>query len=179
MERAALARRIYDRSHLRGEFRLRSGAMTNHYFDKYLFESDPGLLRVIGEALEPLVPEEAEGLAGLELGGVPLAVILSQITELPAFFVRRQAKTYGTRRLAEGGDVDGRRLVVIEDVVTTGGQVLTSCHDLSERGAKVSDVLCVIDREVGAPEHLESAGLRLHALFRMSELEAAALDGGP
>jgi orotate phosphoribosyltransferase len=174
MDRASLARRIYRCSHLTGEFRLRSGAISNEYFDKYLFESDPVLLRLIAEALDPMVPPDAEGLAGLELGGVPLAVMLSQRTGLPAYFVRKQAKGYGTRRLAEGGDVEGRRLVVVEDVVTTGGQVLTSCHDLSERGAKVSDVLCVIDREAGGPEHLESAGLRLRALFRMSELLAAA-----
>ena len=174
MDRSELGTRIYRCSHLVGEFRLRSGAIANEYFDKYLFESDPQTLRLIGEALEPLVPAEVEGLAGLELGGVPLAVMLSQLTGLPTFFVRKQAKSYGTRRLAEGGDPDGRRLAIVEDVVTTGGAVLTSCHDLAERGAKVSDVLCVIDREAGGPEHLQSAGLKLHALFRMSELEALA-----
>ena len=172
MERAELGRRIYETSHLVGEFRLRSGAIASEYFDKYRFESNPELLRAIGEALEPLVPHDAEGLAGLELGGVPLAVMLSQLTGLPAYFVRKQAKSYGTRKLAEGGDLDGRRLVVVEDVITTGGAILTSCHDLGERGAQVSDVLCVIDRESGGPDQLKSAGLRLHALFRMSELEA-------
>lgn len=170
MDRAELGRRIYQRSHLVGEFRLRSGAIATEYFDKYLFESDPRLLRRIGEALAPLVPHGTEGLAGLELGGVPLAVILSQLTGLPAFFVRKQAKPYGTKRLAEGGDLHGRRLVVVEDVVTTGGAVLTSCLALGERGARVSDVLCVIDREAGGPEHLEQSGFVLHALFRMSEL---------
>jgi len=175
MDRADLGRDIYRCSHLTGEFRLRSGAIANEYFDKYLFESDPRLLRHIGEALQSLVPPGTEGLAGLELGGVPLAVMLSQITGLPSFFVRKQAKAYGTRTLAEGGDVSGRRLVVVEDVVTTGGAVLTSCHALAERGAKVSDVLCVIDREAGGPEHLKSSGLVLHALFRMSELSGMAV----
>jgi len=170
MNRAELGRHIYERSHLVGEFRLRSGTIANEYFDKYLFETDPVLLRNIAEALGTLIPEGTDGLAGLELGGVPLAVMLSQITGLPAFFVRKQAKAYGTRTLAEGGDVAGRRLVVMEDVVTTGGAVLTSCHALVERGAEVTDVLCVIDREAGGPEHLQSAGFVLHALFRMSEL---------
>ncbi len=170
MDRAELGHRIYERSHLVGEFRLRSGTMANEYFDKYLFESDPTLLREIAEALVPLVPADADGLAGLELGGVPLAVMVSQLTGLPAFFVRKHAKAYGTKRLAEGGDLDGRRLVVVEDVVTTGGAVLTSCLALGERGAKVSDVLCVIDREAGGPEHLQQSGFALHALFRMSEL---------
>ena len=170
MNRAELGRRIYERSHLIGEFRLRSGTIANEYFDKYLFESDPALLRQIGEALQTLVPPRTDGLAGLELGGVPLAVMLSQLTGLPAFFVRKQAKAYGTRTLAEGGDVAGRRLVVVEDVVTTGGAVLTSCHALTERGAKVNDGLCVIDREAGGPEHLQSSGFVLEALIRMSEL---------
>ena len=179
MDRAALGSRIYRCSHLVGEFRLRSGVIADQYFDKYLFESDPELLRLIGEALEPLVPPEVDGLAGLELGGVPLAVVLSQFTGLPTFFVRKQPKGYGTRRLAEGGDVAGRRLAVVEDVVTTGGAVLTSCHALAERGADVKHVLCVIDREAGGPEHLKSAGLELRALFRMSDLERSVSSGWP
>ncbi len=174
MDPFELGRRIYESSHLVGEFRLRSGAIASEYFDKYRFESDPELLRAIAYALEPLVPRDADGLAGLELGGVPLAVMLSQLTGLPTYFVRKQPKSYGTRKLAEGGDLDGRRLVVVEDVATTGGAILTSCHDLGERGAKVSDVVCVIDRESGGPEQLRNAGIQLHALFRMSELEAMA-----
>ena len=172
MDRRQLGTRIYECSLLHGEFRLRSGAIANEYFDKYLFESEPKLLRDIAEALRPLVPPDAQGLAGLELGGVPLAVMLSQLTGLPACFVRKQPKSYGTRKLAEGFDVEGRHVVVVEDVVTTGGAVLTSCQRLVERGAEVSNVLCVIDREAGGPEHLQSAGLTLHALYRMSELKA-------
>ncbi|MGH9032631.1 MAG: orotate phosphoribosyltransferase, partial [Acidimicrobiia bacterium] len=121
MERQELARTIYDRTHLTGEFTLRSGATSTEYFDKYLFESDPVLLRAIAEALAPMVPPGTEALAGLELGGVPLATSLSQVTGVPALFVRKEAKTYGTCRLAEGGAVDGRRLTVVEDVVTSGG----------------------------------------------------------
>ncbi len=136
MERDELARAIYERTHLTGEFRLRSGAVSNEYFDKYLFESDPALLHAIGEALAPLLPPHGtDAVAGLELGGVPLATILSLLTGLPALFVRKEAKTYGTCRLAEGGDVDGKRVTVIEDVVTSGGQVVTSCGDLRDRGA--------------------------------------------
>ena len=148
--------------------------MSTEYFDKYLFESDPELLRLIAGALQPLVPRETQGLAGLELGGVPIATVLSQLTGLPAFFVRKTAKSYGTGRLAEGGDVNGRRLLVVEDVVTTGGQVLTSCRELAERGAALVGAVCVIDREAGGAENLGSAGVRLRALFTMSELEAAA-----
>ena len=65
------------------------------------------LLRTIAEALVPLVPAGTEALAGLELGGVPIATMLSQLTGIPALFVRKEAKTYGTCQLAEGGDIDG------------------------------------------------------------------------
>jgi orotate phosphoribosyltransferase len=174
MERPALARAIYDRTHLTGEFVLRSGAVSNEYFDKYRFESDPVMLRAIADALAPLVPAGTDGLAGLELGGVPLATMLSQVTGLPAFFVRKEAKTYGTCQLAEGGELDGRRLLVVEDVVTSGGQVITSCGELRDRGAKVEHALCVIDRESGGPAGLAAIGVELHALYTMSELGRAA-----
>jgi orotate phosphoribosyltransferase len=174
VQREELARAVYERSHLTGEFRLRSGAISSEYFDKYRFESDPTLLREIADALVPLVPERTDALAGLELGGVPLAVALSQATGLPAVFVRKAAKSYGTCQLAEGADIEGRRLAVVEDVVTSGGQVVASCTDLRERGATVEHALCVIDRESSGPEKLAEIGVKLAALFRMSELERAA-----
>lgn len=170
MDRGQLARAIYDIAHLTGEFTLRSGAVSNEYFDKYRFEADPPLLRTIGEALAPLVPEHTEVLAGLELGGVPLATILSQVTGLPACFVRKEAKTYGTCQLAEGTDIDGRRVTVVEDVVTSGGQVVTSCGDLRDRGAIVDVALCVIDRESGGPDALAAIDVELRALYTMTEL---------
>jgi orotate phosphoribosyltransferase len=174
MDRDELARTIYERTHLTGEFRLRSGAVSNEYFDKYLFESDPVLLRAIGEVLVPLLPPGTDALAGLELGGVPLATMLSQLTGLPALFVRKEAKTYGTCRLAEGGDLEGRRLTVVEDVVTSGGQVVASSGDLRDRGAVVDHAVCVIDRESGGPENLAAVDVKLAALFTMSDLERAA-----
>jgi orotate phosphoribosyltransferase len=175
MDRDSLARTIFDRTHLTGEFVLRSGAVSNEYFDKYLFESDPVLLRAVAEALVPLVPPRTDALAGLELGGIPLATVLSQLTGLPVLFVRKEAKTYGTRRLAEGGDVEGRRLTIVEDVVSSGGQVIRSERDLRARGATVEHVVIVIDRR--APEHaraLADAGLEVHALFTIDELKRAA-----
>lgn len=168
-----LAARIYSRAHLSGHFVLRSGASSSEYFDKYLFEADPMLLREIAEALAPLVPRETQALAGLELGGVPIATVLSQVTGLPALFVRKQAKSYGTCKLAEGGDVAGRRLVVVEDVVTSGGQVVASCGELEALGADILRVLCVIDRESGGGANLRRAGLELRALLTMSQLRAA------
>ena len=169
-ERAALARDLYDTAHLTGTFTLRSGTVSDQYFDKYLFEADPALLERVATALAPLVPDGTEALAGLELGGIPIVTALSRLTGLPARFVRKEAKAYGTCRLAEGGEVDGVRLTVVEDVVTTGGQALVSCRDLRDRGAQVDHVLCVIDREAGGPEAFSAIGVELRALFRMSEL---------
>ena len=177
MDRSAeLARCIYARARLTGEFTLRSGALSHEYFDKYLFESDPRLLRDVAEALVALLRPDVEALAGLELGGVPLAAVCSQLSGVPTLFVRKQAKDYGTRRLAEGGEVDGRRLAVIEDVVTSGGQVVESCRELREHGADIAGVLCVIDREAGGAENLARDGLELRSLFTKTDLERAVRD---
>jgi orotate phosphoribosyltransferase len=170
MSKSELGRRIYKRARLTGSYRLRSGAVSEEYFDKYLFESDPRLLREIAVELVGLLPADVDMLAGLELGGMPLAVVASQVSGLPAIFVRKTAKTYGTRRLAEGGGIAGRRVTVIEDVVTSGGQVIESCQKLRARDANVSAVLCVIDREAGGRENLAAEGLDLRPLFTMSQL---------
>src|SRR6185436_15817294 len=137
------------------------GVTSTTYFDKYQFESDPALLRAIAEHLAPLVPSGIDALAGLELGGVPLATALSLHTGLPALFVRKEAKAYGTCRLAEGGEISGRRLLIIEDVVTSGGQVVASTEALRALGARVDTALCVIDRESGGAAALARAGVEL------------------
>jgi orotate phosphoribosyltransferase len=172
-DRGELAAAIYSTSHITGEFVLRSGVTSTEYFDKYRFESDPALLRDIAAALVPLVPDGTEVLAGLELGGVPIATALSQLTGIPATFVRKEAKTYGTCQLAEGAAIDGKRLTVVEDVVTSGGQVVISCGDLRARGAIVAHALCVIDRESGGPDALADLDVELRPLFTMTELKAA------
>ena len=167
-----LAARIREVAHLDGAFRLRSGATSDQYFDKYLFEADPALLREVADAMAALVPRDVDALAGLELGGVPLATMLSQVTGIPARFVRKRAKEYGTQRLAEGGDVDGKRIVVVEDVVTSGGQILESAFALRAAGAEIVCVVCAIDREAGGIENLAAEDLELRPLLTMSELQA-------
>jgi orotate phosphoribosyltransferase len=170
MEKQELAARISAVSRLRGQFRLRSGTLADEYFDKYRFESDPAILSAIADALAFLIPPGIDGLAGLELGGVPLATALSLRTGLPARFVRKSAKDYGTCRLAEGGEIADRRLLIVEDVVTSGGQVLASCKELRKLGAIVEDVVCVIDRQAGGASALAAAGLTLRSLFVKSDL---------
>ena len=171
MDSETLAQKLSSVSKLSGEFRLRSGLIADTYFDKYQFESDPELLHAIAMELLPLIPSDTEILAGLELGGVPVCTALSLASGLPAVFVRKKAKEYGTAKLAEGPAIDGRRLLVVEDVVTTGGQVVVSTNDLRERGAIVSTALCVIDREQGGGEILAAEKIELRSAFTRSDIE--------
>ncbi|HEY5423429.1 MAG TPA: orotate phosphoribosyltransferase [Ilumatobacteraceae bacterium] len=168
-----LAQRVNSIARLTGTFTLRSGQIATEYFDKYRFEADPILLADIALALVPLLPAGTEVLAGLELGGVPIATALSLQTGLPAAFVRKEPKTYGTAQLAEGADIVGKRVTVIEDVITTGGQVVISTRQLRELGAIVDHVVCVIDR---SPDHgaaLADDGLAMTALLTRAQLDAA------
>lgn len=171
MNRLELAHAIGQTAKISGSFTLRSGAVSDSYFDKYRFESDPKLLALIAEALAPLVPSQTDYLAGLELGGVPVATMLSNVTGIPAVFVRKQAKTHGTCQLAEGADIKGQRLTIVEDVITSGGAVSDAVFALRERGATVEQVICIIDRESGGKENLEALGLTVQSLYRRSELE--------
>lgn len=171
--RADLARRIHRVAHLTGTFTLRSGRVSNEYFDKYQFESDPVLLSDIADAMAGLLPDGTEVLAGLELGGVPVVTALARATGLPAAFVRKTAKEYGTARFSEGASVEGRRVLVVEDVVTSGGQVVLSTADLRGIGAEITDVVCVIDRSEGGADALSAVDLRLHSVVERADLDAA------
>jgi orotate phosphoribosyltransferase len=172
MDRATLARALVASSRLAGTFRLRSGVESTEYFDKYRFEAEPRLLRAITDALVPLVPPSADILAGLELGGVPVATLLAQQTGHATRFVRKAAKPYGTAAQVEGGPVAQRRVVIVEDVVTSGGAILEAVRTLRSLGAQVTDALCVIDREAGGARALAAEGVRLQPLFVYCELIA-------
>ena len=168
----SLAKRIFEVSNIRGEFRLRSGRTSQEYFDKYLFETNPLLLQEIAQGLSQFVPPNTDALAGLEMGGIPIATLLSQITGIPALFVRKTPKDYGTCKFVEGGEVEKRKLVIVEDIVTSGGQIIMSAKALRESGADIIRVLCVIDREEGGKENLAAEGLELYSLFTMKDLKS-------
>jgi orotate phosphoribosyltransferase len=145
------------------------------YWDKYRFESDPTLLRAIGAEMQAIVPADFDKLAGLELGGVPLATAISLETGKPCLYVRKAAKTYGTCNLVEGGFSPGEVAVVVEDVITSGGQVATSVEQMRSLGLEVRHVVCVIDREQGGRSLLERIGCTMSAVFTMAELERLAV----
>jgi orotate phosphoribosyltransferase len=173
-----LARRVRDRCRLTGRFVLRSGRVADEYFDKYQFEADPALLAELADAMAPLIPVGTEVLAGLEMGGIAIVTALGLRTGLPCAFVRKAAKPYGTARLAEGAEVRGRRVLIVEDVVTSGGQIAISAGQLRELGAQIDSALCVIDRQEGGTDALADDGIRLHALLRREELDQARATWG-
>jgi orotate phosphoribosyltransferase len=173
-ELTQLASDVDARCHLYGSFVLRSGQITDEYFDKYLFESDPQLLRRVTERMVPLIPADAQLLAGLELGGVPIATMLSQLTGLRALYVRKQAKEYGTRKLAEGDDPAGQHVVLVEDVITTGGAVLAAATALRDIGATVNMVVCAIDRSAPGGNVLAEHSITVRPVLKKADLDDAA-----
>ncbi len=171
MNHHELGRKIMEVAYLTGEFKLRSGQVSKEYFDKYRFEAQPFLLKEIARQMAPLIPSGTEVLAGLEMGGIPIATALSLETGIPVAFVRKMAKSYGTCKFAEGIDVQNKKVCIIEDVITTGGQVLLSTDDLRSVGAHVLDVLCVIYRGREDDKSLRNIGLNLLPLFSIDQLK--------
>lgn len=170
---ADLAKKVFQACHLTGDFLLRSGARSNEYFDKYRLESNPELLFQIASQMKKLIPADTQILAGLEMGGIPVATALSLITGLPICFVRKKAKDYGTCQFAEGAEIQGKKLCIIEDVITSGGQVLLSTDDLRGSGAEVNSVLCIINRGgEEADKKLRLHNLKLHSLFMKSDFNS-------
>ena len=168
-----LARRVAEVATLEGEFKLRSGQISNRYFDKYRFEGTPSLLKPLARAMADLLPAETEILAGLELGDIPLVTAISLETGLPAAFVRKEAKTYGTCRAIEGQDVSGRRVTFIEDVITTGGAVKDAYHLALGEQAHDLAVVCAIWRGEGAPAIQGLPQLAVLPVFTRADLENA------
>lgn len=172
-----LARQIADLALLRGTFTLRSGRTSNYYLDKYLFSTRPEVLRQLGglfgqriAAIERDTGLRVQRLAGAELGGIPLVTAASLETGIPCIFVRNAKKDYGTAKQMEGKLEPGDRVVVVEDVATTGGQAIEAVKVLRDAGADVLAVVATIDREEGAAANMAAAGVRFEALFTKRDL---------
>jgi orotate phosphoribosyltransferase len=146
--------------------------VSDSYFDKYQFESDPALLFDIANELNKLIPRNTEVLAGLEMGGIPIVTMLSNISRLHCAFVRKKPKEHGTCRYSEGADLFNKNVLIVEDVVSSGGQIIESVTMLRDDRINISQALCVIDRETGGCEKLKEAGIELISLFKQSELDA-------
>lgn len=169
-----LALRIKEAAEIHGDFTLRSGKKSNLYFDKYRFESDPLLLADVAKAMLPLVPAKTEVLCGLEMGGIPVVTMLSHFTRLPAAFIRKAPKEYGTCKFAEGADLAAKRIVLVEDVVSSGGAIIDATNMIRASGIDVDTAICVIDRQTGGAENLQKVGISLISVLQASDIEAAS-----
>jgi orotate phosphoribosyltransferase len=161
---------------LEGDFVLRSGRRSTHYFDKYRFETRPELLEAIGLRVASVVGEHEPGavrLAGPELGAVALAAAASLASRLPFLIVRKESKDYGTANRIEGAFEPGERVCLVEDVVTSGGAAVAAVQALREAGLECRTAVCVVDREEGGTDELARHGVRLRPLFRAGELVPA------
>jgi orotate phosphoribosyltransferase len=168
--RSELARDIVNAAYLRGDFVLSSGARSSYYFDKYLFETRPSILRRIASEFAERIPPGTDRIAGPELGGVALAAALSLTAGLPFVIVKKASKGYGTSKIVEGELHCGERVVVVEDVITSGAQAIYAARQVERSCAQVSAILAVIDREQGGAAKIAAAGYHFEPMFRRSEL---------
>jgi orotate phosphoribosyltransferase len=171
--REELGALIVERALLEGDFVLRSGRRSSWYLDKYRFETEPEILRGVGEALAEAAREcepDAVRLAGPALGAVALAASAAMASDLPFIIVRGETKEYGTANRIEGPFEPGELVCLVEDVVTTGGALVEAVAALREAGLLVRQAVCVVDREDGGSDALARVGVRLRALFRAEDL---------
>ncbi len=170
MNKTQLAKRIKEASYLEGDFILRSGKRSKYYLDKYLFETQPDILRALGKEFCRHLSEGVTLLAGAELGGVALAAATAMEAGKPWIIIRNSKKDYGTSKMIEGTLKAGDVVLLVEDIATTGGQVLEAAKIITEAGAKVDRIVCVIDRKQGARENIEGAGYVFESILTKEDL---------
>lgn len=170
MHRDELIARIKETAYLEGDFTLRSGRKSKYYLDKYRFETQPDILRALGEEFASYVRPSTTLIAGAELGGVALAAATSLACNLPFVIVRNAKKEYGTGNLLEGVLPEAASVLLVEDIATTGGQVLEAAQAISQGGGTVERIVAVIDRREGARENIEAAGLSFSSILTKEDL---------
>ncbi len=170
MDLKQLGKEIIETSYMEGEFTLSSGRSSTYIFDKYAFETRPKLLDAIARSMTERINSEISRIAGMELGGVPLATALSLKTGLPFIIIKKGRKGYGTNKLIEGSLNNEDKVVLVEDIATTGSQAILAAKIIEDAGASVSKIICVVDREEGAREEIESKGYKFEPLFTKTSL---------
>jgi orotate phosphoribosyltransferase len=170
LERQELIKRIKETAYLEGDFTLRSGKKSKYYLDKYLFETCPDILKALSGEFAKHVSDDVTLIAGAELGGVALAAATAMETGKNWIIVRNSKKGYGTGKMIEGVLKEDDTVLLVEDIATTGGQVLEAAKIINEAGAKVSKIVCVIDRRQGAAENITAAGYKFESIFTKDDL---------
>jgi orotate phosphoribosyltransferase len=170
MNRTELINRIKETAYLEGDFILRSGKRSKYYLDKYLFETCPDILKALGKEFAKHVTGDVTLIAGAELGGVALAAATAMQTGKKWIIVRQSRKDHGTGKLIEGVLKPGDVVLLVEDIATTGGQVLEAAKVITEAGAKIKKIVCVIDRRQGAAENITQAGYKFESILTKDDL---------
>ena len=170
MTKDELIQRIKETSYLEGDFVLRSGKRSKYYMDKYLFETCPDILRALGEEFAKYITDDVTLIAGAELGGVALAAATALAVDKNWIIVRNSKKGYGTGKMVEGVLKEGDIVLLVEDIATTGGQVLEAAKIITEAGASVKKIVCVIDRKQGAEENITGAGFTFESIMTKDDL---------
>jgi orotate phosphoribosyltransferase len=168
--REELIRRVKEESYLEGDFLLRSGKRSKYYMDKYLFETCPDILKALGEEFAKHMTDDVTLIAGAELGGVALAAATAIETGKKWIIVRNSKKDYGTSKMVEGTLKEGDVVLLVEDIATTGGQVLEAAKIIADAGASVKKIVCVIDRKQGAEENITGAGQVFESIMTKEDL---------
>ena len=170
MTREELIRRIKETAYLEGDFVLRSGKRSKYYLDKYLFETCPDILKALGDEFAKYVTDDVTLIAGAELGGVALAAATAMTTGKNWIIVRNSKKGYGTGKMVEGVLKADDVVLLVEDIATTGGQVLEAAKIITEAGARLKEIVCVIDRKQGAQENISQAGYNFESILTKGDL---------
>ena len=170
MTREELIKRVKEESYLEGDFLLRSGKRSKYYMDKYLFETCPDILKALGEEFAKHMSDDVTLIAGAELGGVALAAATAIETGKKWIIVRNSKKDYGTSKMVEGTIKEGDVVLLVEDIATTGGQVLEAAKIIEDAGASVKKIVCVIDRKQGAEENITGAGQVFESIMTKGDL---------
>lgn len=152
-----------------GRFVLTSGAVSDYYIDIKKASSKPKILKELAKAMKEYI-ENYDYIAGMELGAVPLIVALSLESNIPFIIIRKEKKEHGTSKQIEGDDVKGKKVLLIEDVTTSGGSVVKSIKILRENNAFVDEVLVIVDRESGAEEKLHTMDVSFIPLLSVSDI---------
>jgi orotate phosphoribosyltransferase len=170
VNREELIKRIKETAYLEGDFTLRSGKKSKYYLDKYLFETCPDILKALGAEFAEYATDDVTLIAGAELGGVALAAATAMETGKNWIIVRNSKKGYGTGKMIEGVLKADDVVLLVEDIATTGGQVLEAAKIITDAGAKVSNIVCVIDRKQGAAENITAAGYKFESILTKNDL---------